>query len=119
MCSLRAEKVLLPDDLEADEAWLIGECACRKDHQFPGYMEKLKNIKTIRKFAHCPGIVSFHDQYQRLITKGTPYEIPDQITIDGSTLAILPDLVRQDEREAAVARREGRMSLKEFKKFLE
>ena len=33
------------DDLEADEAWLIGECACLENHQFKGYMDKLKNCK--------------------------------------------------------------------------
>jgi hypothetical protein len=37
------------------------------------------------------------------------------ITIDGSTLAILPDLVRKGDLEAAEARREGRMTLEEAK----
>lgn len=108
---IAGRKVLLPDGLEADEAWLIGECACRRDHQFPDYMEKLRNVKTIRKFPRCPGTISFHDQYKRPITKGTAYATPDQITVDGCTLAILPDLVRQDEREAAEARREGRIRM--------
>lgn len=110
-------RAMVPDHLEADEVWLIGMCACREDHQFPGFMEKIKHIKTIHKFGLCPGVASFHDQYQRPITRGTPYEIIDQITIDGGTLAILPDLVRQEEREMAEARREGKMSLEEFRRI--
>lgn len=110
-------KVLLPDDLQADEAWLIGECACLENHQFPGYMEKLKNCKTIHKFARCPGILGFHDIHKRALAKGTPYEIPSQSTIDAVALVTMPELVREGDREAAEARREGRMSLGEFKKL--
>ena len=109
-------RALVPDHVEVDEVWLIGECACRANHQFPGFMSKIKHIKTIRKFPACPGIIGFHDQYKRPVTKGTAYEIPDLITIDGSTLGILPDFVRPNDREAAEARREGRMSPKEVKK---
>jgi len=109
-------RALVPDNLEADEVWLVGECACRENHQFPKVMSKISHVKTIHKFPACPGIVGFHDQYKRPITKGTPYQIPDLITIDGSTLAILPDLVRENDREAAEMRREGRMSLDEAKR---
>ena len=109
-------RALVPDHLEADEVWLVGECACRENHQFPGFISKISHVKTIHKFPACPGIIGFHDQYKRPITKGTPYQIPDLITVDGSTLAILPDLVRESDREAAEMRREGKMSLDEAKR---
>jgi uncharacterized protein (DUF362 family) len=108
-------RVLMPDNIAADEVWLIGECACRENHQFPGFSQKIGRVGTIHRFPACPGIIGFHDQYKRPITQGTPYEIPDMITIDGSTLAILPDLVRKGDLEAAEARREGRMTLEEAK----
>lgn len=111
-------RVCIPDNIEADEVWLIGTCAVRESHQFPGFMKKIQHIKTIRKFNACPGNAAFHDQYKKPITKGTPYEIPDQISLDGATLVPLPDLVRRSDLEAAEARREGRMSLEEFKKIL-
>jgi uncharacterized protein (DUF362 family) len=112
---IAGRRVLMPDNIEADEVWLIGECACRESHQFPGFSKKINHVGTIHRFPACPGIIGFHDQYKRPITQGTPYEIPDLITIDGSTLAILPDLVRQGDLEAAEARREGRMTLEEAK----
>jgi uncharacterized protein (DUF362 family) len=109
-------RVCLPDDLQADEVWLIGECACLESHQFPGYMEKLKNCKTVHKFGRCPGILGFHNIENSKLAKGTPYEVPHQCTLDACTLVTMPDLVRKEVREAAEARREGRMTLDEFKK---
>jgi hypothetical protein len=116
---IAGRKAMVPKNLEADEVWLIGECACLENHQFPGFLDKIKHVKVIHKFGNCPGIASFHYHQYKHLTDGTPYEIPDQITIDGSTLGILPDLVREHEREGAEARREGRMTLDEFKRIRE
>jgi hypothetical protein len=113
---MTGRQVFVPDDIKADEAWLIGTCAVQEDHQFPGFMEKIKHIKTIRKFSGCPGMSALHNQYKRSLTKGTPYEIPDQISIDGVILLPPPDFVRKTAREGAEARREGRMTLEETMK---
>lgn len=109
--------VLVPENLEADEVWVIGTCANRKDHQFPNFMNKIKHIKTIHKFPGCPGIYGeLYDAHKYPIAKGTPYGTRGLFTADGATLSILPDLVRGSVREAAEARREGRILDKE-KKF--
>lgn len=109
-------RAFVPKRIEADEVWLIGTCAVREDHQFPHFMDKISHINTIRKFPGCPGIIGYHDQYKRPLTKGTPYEIPDMLSIDGGALAMLPDLIREEALEDAIARHEGRMSLGETKK---
>lgn len=114
---IAGRKVLLPDNIKVDEAWLLGECACLENHQFPGYMDKLKNCNTIRRFARCPGILGFHDIHTRKFVQGTPYEIPHQSTIDAVAMVTMPELVRKEDREGAEARHEGRMSLNEFMKL--
>lgn len=115
---IAGQRVFVPDNLKADEVWLIGTCAIRKDHQLPKFADKIKHIKTIHKFPGCPGIYSkLHESYKHPLTKGTPYEIRGMFTADGSKLANLPHAYRRQEIvEEAEARREGRMTLEEFKK---
>jgi uncharacterized protein (DUF362 family) len=108
-------RVLMPQKINADEVWLLGDCACRESYQFKGFKKKYEHIKTVRRLPGCPGIAGFHHLFKKDITKGTPYNIPDMISIDGSTLSILPDLVRREDREAAEARREGGMTIEQTK----
>jgi uncharacterized protein (DUF362 family) len=107
-------RAYIPDNLRVDEAWLIGTCACSTSHQLKGFKEKLKNVKKIVKIPGCPGVTGFHSQYEKAEYKDTPYCVPDQISLDGSACATLPDCCRPDEIEKIYNRREGKVSLKEF-----
>lgn len=110
--------VFIPDNLEADEIWLLGTCANKKDHQLPHFAEKIKHIKTVQRFRGCPGIYSeLHECYKHPLAKGTPYEIRGMFTADGARLATLPSVYRHPSLvEEAEARREGKMTLEEVKK---
>ncbi|MDO8490428.1 MAG: DUF362 domain-containing protein [Dehalococcoidia bacterium] len=101
ICGTRA---LIANPLEGvDEAWLVGECACRADHQFPGFMDKVKAAKKIIKLGKCPGHESlYHGAY------GGIYDTPMLASVDMAVSTYLPEVTRQNVVARTDARREGR-----------
>ena len=107
VCGTRA---LIARPLEdVDEVWLVGECACRADHQFPGYMDKINAANKVVKLGACPGYESlYHGKY------GGIYDHPMLASVDMTVSAYLPDVTRPNVVARTNARREGRET--EFKK---
>lgn len=86
-----------------DEVWLVGECACRADHQFPGYMDKISAANKVVKLGACPGYESlYHGKY------GGIYDHPMLASVDMAVSAYLPDVTRPNVVTRTNARREGR-----------
>jgi uncharacterized protein (DUF362 family) len=88
-----------------DEVYLVGECACRDDHQFPGFMEKVNAAKKVIKMGTCPGNDSV--QYRKW---GGIYDAYMLLSVDGWINSALPDNVRPSALKAAYDRREGRVT---------
>jgi len=90
-----------------DEVYLVGECACRADHQFKGYMDKIKEAKKIVRLATCPGHASIDQWSSRKL--GGVYDHFMLLSADMRSLATLPEGVRPGLLKAAYARRSGKV----------
>jgi uncharacterized protein (DUF362 family) len=90
-----------------DEVYLVGECACRTDHQFKGYMDKIKEAKKIIKLPTCPGHASIDQWGSRKL--GGVYDHFMLLSADMRSLATLPEGVRPGLLKAAYARRSGKV----------
>lgn len=88
-----------------DEVYLVGECACRDDHQFPGFMEKVNAAKKIIKMGTCPGNDSV--QYRKW---GGIYDAHMLLSVDGWVNSVLPENLRPGDLKAAYERREGKVT---------
>ncbi|MFQ5763196.1 MAG: DUF362 domain-containing protein, partial [Candidatus Bathyarchaeia archaeon] len=88
-----------------DEAWLIGECACKISHQYPGYMDKVNAAKKIIRVPTCPGIDGLiRDKW------GSVYDATNLLGADLCVVNSLPEQARPDALAAAENRREGRQT---------
>ena len=97
-------RALLAEELSGfDEVYLVGECACRADHQFPGFMDKVSAAKKVIKLGTCPG----HSSIERRKWGGV-YDIPMLLAADMCANSTLPETVRHNVLKAAYARREGK-----------
>lgn len=91
---------------EFDEVWLIGECACRADHQDRGFMDKVNVAKKVVKMGSCPGI-------EAVLQKGNYegiYATPMLLATDMLVCGALPETIRPDTFVEAEGRREGRIT---------
>ncbi|OGP50223.1 MAG: hypothetical protein A2Y79_07910 [Deltaproteobacteria bacterium RBG_13_43_22] len=88
-----------------DEVYLVGECACRADHQHPGFMEKVKAAKKIIKLGKCPGHSSVAEHKW-----GGVYDHYRLIGPDMVACSVLPDAVNPNNLRSAYARREGKVT---------
>ncbi len=88
-----------------DEVYLVGECACRGDHQFPGFMEKVNAAKKVIKMGTCPG----NDSVQNRKWGGI-YDAYMLLSVDGWINSVLPENVRPSALRAAYDRREGKVT---------
>jgi uncharacterized protein (DUF362 family) len=89
-----------------DEVYLVGECACRADHQFKGYMDKIREAKKIIKMPTCPGHASVDQWGSRKL--GGVYDHFMLLSADMRSLASLPEGVRPGVLKAAYERRSGK-----------
>jgi hypothetical protein len=90
-----------------DEVYLVGECACRTDHQFKGYMDKIKEAKKIIRLPTCPGHSSIDQWSSRKL--GGVYDHFMLLSADMRSLATLPEGVRPGLLKKAYARRSGKV----------
>lgn len=96
-------RALIANPLKVDEVWLVGECACRPDHQFKGYMDKIKAAKKIIKLGTCPaGIALLKRKWEGV------YDTPMLLATDSISFCSLPETVRPNVLKAAENRREGK-----------
>ncbi len=93
---------------DVDEVYLVGECACRADHQFKGYMDKVNAAKKIIKMGTCPGHSSV-EHWNRRKTGGV-YDHFMLLALDMRSFASLPEAVRPSFVKAAYDRRTGRVT---------
>jgi hypothetical protein len=96
---------------DIDEVYLVGECACRADHQFPSYMDKVNAAKKVIKMGTCPGHESVERWSERKL--GGIYDHFMLLSSDMRTCATLPEAIRPTIVKAAYERRSGRVT--EFK----
>ncbi|MFH1031878.1 MAG: DUF362 domain-containing protein [Chloroflexota bacterium] len=92
---------------DVDEVYLVGECACRGDHQFPGFMDKINAAKKVIKMGTCPGHTSIEEWNKR--KTGGLYDHFMLLSLDMRAGATLPDGVRPAIVKAAIERRSGRV----------
>ncbi len=90
---------------DVDEVYLVGECACREDHQFPGFMDKVNAANKVIKMGTCPGNDSV--QYRKW---GGIYDTHMLLSVDGWINSALPDIVRPSALRAAYDRREDKVT---------
>lgn len=90
---------------EVDEVYLVGECACRADHQFKDYMDKVKAAKKVIKLGTCPGHSSLAERKW-----GGIYDRFHLLATDGAICSALPDLVRPNILKKAYGRRSGQIT---------
>jgi len=87
-----------------DEVYLVGECACRDDHQFPDFMEKVNAAKKVIKMGTCPG----NDSVQQRKWGGV-YDEFMLLSVDGWVNSVIPENVRPGALDVSYKRREGKM----------
>jgi hypothetical protein len=87
---------------DIDEVYLVGMCACRADHQYKGFMDKVKAAKKVVKLPDCPGHHSIEKQKW-----GGIYDLPLLLAADMCAHSTLPETVRENVLKGAYARREG------------
>ena len=93
---------------DVDEVYLVGECACRSDHQFPDFMDKVKAAKKVIKMGTCPGHSSVDRWSERKL--GGVYEHFMLLSADMRTSATLPEALRPSVLKAAHDRRTGKVT---------
>jgi uncharacterized protein (DUF362 family) len=93
--------------VDVDEVYLVGECACRADHQFPGYMDKVNSAKNVIKMGTCPGHSSVEHWGSR--KQGGVYDRFMLLSADMRACATLPEGVRPGIVKEAHDRRSGRV----------
>lgn len=93
---------------DVDEVYLVGECACRADHQFPGFMDKVNAAKKVIKLGACPGNHSIEMWSQRKL--GDIYDHFMLLSSDMRVCGTLPEAVRPALVKAAYDRRTGRVT---------
>lgn len=93
-----------------DEVYLVGECACRADHQFPGYMDKVKAAKKIITLGTCPGHEAIEHWNSRTEKTGGVYDHFMLLASDMRSCASLPESVRPSLVKAAYDRRRGKVT---------
>lgn len=84
-----------------DEVYLVGQCACRADHQFPGFMDKVKAAKKVIRMGTCPGHETVHRRKW-----GGVYDARMLLSVDMTAGFCLPDTVRYTVLKAGYERRE-------------
>ena len=93
---------------DVDEVYLVGECACRADHQFPGYMDKVNAAKNVIKMGTCPGHAAVETWSKRKL--GGIYDHFMLLSSDMRSCATLPEGVRPTLVKAAYERRSGKVT---------
>jgi len=89
-----------------DEVYLVGECACREDHQFPGFMEKVNAAKKVIRIGACSGTDSIQERKW-----GGIYDEYMLLALDGCIInSVLPKNIRPNALETAYGRREGKVT---------
>lgn len=86
---------------DIDEVYLVGQCACRADHQFPGFMNKVKMAKKVIRMGTCPGHETVHRRKW-----GGVYDARMLLSVDMTAGFCLPDTVRPSVLKAGYERRE-------------
>jgi len=86
---------------DIDEVYLVGQCACRADHQFPGFMNKVKKAKKVIRMGTCPGHETVHRRKW-----GGVYDARMLLSVDMTAGFCLPDTVRSSVLKAGYDRRE-------------
>lgn len=93
---------------DVDEVYLVGECACRADHKFPGFMDKVNAAKKVIKMGTCPGHTSVEEWNKRKL--GGIYDHFMLLSVDMRACASLPEAVRPAIVKAAYERRSGKVT---------
>jgi uncharacterized protein (DUF362 family) len=105
---ISGRKALVAKSLEdIDEVYLVGECACRADHQFPGYMEKVNAAKKVIKMGTCPGHSSVEHWGARKL--GGVYDRFMLLSSDMRACATLPEGLRHGIVKEAYDRKSGKV----------
>jgi uncharacterized protein (DUF362 family) len=105
---ISGRKALIAKSLDdIDEVYLVGECACMLDHQFPGYMEKINKAKKVIKMGTCPGHSSVEHWGTRKL--GGVYDRFMLLSADMRACATMPEGVRPGIVKEAHARRSGKV----------
>jgi len=110
-----ARAMIAQDLANFDEVYLIGTCACSWTHQLPGFKEKLKRVKKGFLLSYCPGYNYVLHYWQDPKVAGEVYSAPDLLLTDMVMFIGVPDLTNEAKLEAAIARREGKMSLDDYR----
>lgn len=98
---------------DVDEVWLVGQCACTENHQFPGYMDKVKAAKKIVRIPTCSAMEYALEETMGEI--GGVYDLArksglqDLYTMDALSLLQLRDTIRPGITDKAKDRKEGRI----------
>lgn len=101
-----------------DEVWLSGTCAAQPSHQLPGFEDKLKRAKKVHRVNQCPGYNVMIHHHQDPASKGEVYSAVNLWLADMVAFWTVPDVTNDAKLEAAIARRERRMSLDDFIKAI-